>query len=966
MTDMDIVEGLNPSQRAAVEHGDGPLLVVAGAGTGKTQVITRRIAYLIRERGVRPSQVLALTFTEKAAREMEERLYGLVGWESFQVPVMTFHAFGAELLSRFASHIGRSVRGGLINDVQKTLLLQQHLSRVDLGYYGPQADSFEFLEGIVRYIGELQNAGIDVARYRDYVAGLRLESRGMHPRDVDEQDDLAALYELYESIKLETGTFDYDDQLHVPLKILQQRPNLADRLARDYQYVLVDEYQDTNSIQDELLRTFVGPSGNIFAVGDDDQAIYGFRGADVGNILGFADHFALSKPVVLTQNYRSGQPILDSSYQLICHNDPERLEAKLSIDKRLRAVTEAGKCEFVAYKTTLDEQAGVLEFISARLRQGQSPHTIAVLAATHAPLKALAKAMRLKGIEFALSTAVAIFDQPELMGLWHLLKWLLWQADEQTISHVLMGPFIGWRSEDCAALVAKAHDGMVSIEEALGQDLDDRSRELMARLSQWREWARELPVSQLVFKLVFETGVAERWQKQAQAQVRMVRVFEDLQRLLNQMQDFETVALDTTVLGYSKVFPKPPVLEVSEAVGDEEGVQLLTVHAAKGLEFETVFLIGCSQRSWSAGRATTRRVPESLQTRPTFPPEHEFRRLMYVAATRAKQELIVSAAVATAGGLKQVVSPLVGELLGEAVDRAVPVSLVGGLAIDVMSRIQRFYPLASQTQAERLPFESIDGWFDLTVTELGRYEYCPFEFYVERVLGIKQPFGPQLAFGNILHKIFELYYKERLAGRAIDEKELGSMVDELWSDRGYDRRSVAEADRRLAKATVAAFVEREQRTERRIVASEFPVRFELGEARLRLRGKMDALFETAEGVELRDFKTGRTKTDADKLAREAKDNFQLRSYALAYELLNGKRPARVTLDYVVTGVEGSAELSATILNNHRVKLAGLAERIRGRDFAPNSSPMHDCAATRYYGTGEQEAVMDELFGEGAV
>lgn len=170
---MSILDGLNPEQLAAVQHDTGPQLVVAGAGTGKTQVITRRIAYLIEQQRAKPSQILALTFTEKAAREMAERLYELIGWESFQVPVLTFNAFGAELLMRFASHIGRSIRGGLLNETQKTLLLQQHLGRIQLEYYGPQDDTYEFLEGVVEYIGQLQNAGIDAAKYAEHVAGLR-------------------------------------------------------------------------------------------------------------------------------------------------------------------------------------------------------------------------------------------------------------------------------------------------------------------------------------------------------------------------------------------------------------------------------------------------------------------------------------------------------------------------------------------------------------------------------------------------------------------------------------------------------------------------------------------------------------------------------------------------------------------------------------------------------------------------
>jgi DNA helicase-2/ATP-dependent DNA helicase PcrA len=957
---MDILDGLNPEQRAAVEHRDGPMLVVAGAGTGKTQVITRRIAQLIATKAAKPSEILALTFTDKAAREMEERLHGLIGWESFQVPVMTFHAFGTELLSRFASHVGRSIRGGLINDIQKTLLLQQHFSEIELTYYGPQTDLFEFLEGVVAYIGMLQNAGVTVERYGEYVAQIRQNPGEMHPRDVDEQADLYKLYALYERIKAESGTFDYNDQLQIPLTILQQRANLAERLGREYRYVLVDEYQDTNSVQDALLRTFVGPTGNLFAVGDDDQAIYGFRGAEIGNILAFADHFNLAKPVVLGRNYRSGQAILDAAYQLIRHNDPDRLEAKLGLNKRLVATHDESTVTYVAYGAPTDELQGVLDDIQRRLEDGQAAGSMAVLAATHAPLRAIAKVMRTRQLPFALSTAVNIFEQPELIGMWYLLKWIGMQADDEAVGHVIMGPMMGWRAADYRRIVERAHSDMISVEAALRADEMELSEQLVSELDQWRTWAKELPVSQLAFRLIFETGKADLWRDQAVKNGRMIRVFEDLQRLLDQMQDFETVMIDPTLTQYLRMFPKPPTLEVAEPVGDSDGVQLLTVHASKGLEFETVFVIGCTQRSWSGARGGGRTVPEALRRRQDLPPEHEWRRLMYVAATRAKRTLMLSAPVQTASGLRQTVSPFVAELVGQEAAEVVPRGAQPGADVEkAMSKLQRFYPMQTMEPSNKLPFETADGWLELGVTSLGSYEFCPFEFYVQQVLGIKQPVGPQLAFGNALHKVLEHYNKGMMSGTERQYEELHSFLDEEWSDRGYESRQAAEQDRQLAHTTLSNYLAR-RGPAAEIIASELPIRFEVPEAKLRLRGKIDAIFMTGEGIDLRDFKTGRTKTDAEKLKKDAKNNFQLRTYALAYEQLKGQPPATVTLDYIVTGVLGPAELSATILRNHRTKLIDLAGRIRQRNFAPNPSPMHSCAAIRYYGTGEQEALAEQL------
>jgi DNA helicase-2/ATP-dependent DNA helicase PcrA len=947
---MEILEGLNPEQRAAVEHDTGAMLVVAGAGTGKTAVITRRIAYLIQTGRAKPADILALTFTEKAAREMADRLHELIGWQSFQVAVLTFNAFGAELLGRYASHIGRPTGGGLLNTTQKSLLLQQHFDRLKLEYYGPQGSLYDFVETIIGYIERLQNAGVTAESYRRFVDGLNVDEDWL-AADIAEQRDLAAMYELYETVKQETGTFDYSDQLAVPLEVLCQRPNLAERLTRQYKYVLVDEYQDTSPVQDALLRAFVPAGGNIFAVGDDDQSIYGFRGADIANILDFADHFQVQNPTVLTQNYRSGQPILDASYRLIQHNNPERLEAKLNLDKHLHAQTGQAEVAFMPYRVASDEQAGVVEKIVDQLAAGEPASSMAVLARSNAVLRSYGKALRARGVPFALSTEVDIFEQRELINLWYLLQWLGGKAPEEAVGYVMMGPFIGWGAPEYRPVAERAKADLLTPEEALGrlaEEGHEAAAALVRQLAEWRDWMAEHTVSQLAYKLVFETGLSERLMAKAPESDRVVRVFEDLHMLLGQMQDYETVALDPSLVGYLATFPKPPSLESAETVGDSDGVQLLTVHASKGLEFATVYLVGMTAKAWSERTQTGLKVPDALALRRDLPSEHEQRRLLYVAVTRAKRILRISAASETAGGQRQALSPYITELLGDTPVLPLKVETVADID-KVMQKLQRFYPLKEEATTASLPFENSAGWIELGVGSLDAYKKCPHEFYLQYVLGISQPFGPQLAFGTALHATFQAYYEARLRGETVTEAELQGRLDELWSDRGYETRQQADMAHEKARDTLWRFVMREDQLQRQVLGSELKITLEIPEAKLRLRGRIDAYFQMADGVEIRDFKTG-MKRDAEKLAADAKDNFQLRTYALAYEVMTGAAPAAVTLDYVVTSTEGSAKLTPRILTNHRAKLVELAGRIRARDFAPApQSEFHQCAAFRYYG-----------------
>lgn len=964
---MDITEGLNQQQKTAVEHVDGPQLVVAGAGTGKTAVITQRIAYLIAQGHAQPTQILALTFTDKAAREMADRLYALIGWQSFSVAVMTFNAFGSAVLAEYAGHIGRSTRGGLINDTQKALLLQQHFDELELKYYGLHSDVFEFMTKIVGYIGRLQNAGITTQAYRSYVDGLAQDPGELHATDVLEQEDLASIYELYETIKRDTATFDYYDQLALPLHILQERPNIAARLTSRYKFVLVDEYQDTSPVQDALLRCMVPPDGNLFAVGDDDQAIYGFRGADIANILRFTEHFNVEHPLALIQNYRSGQPILDAAYRLIKGNDPERLEAKLNIDKRLVAQTTEATVEYKPYGSPVDEQTGVVMDIAARIAAGQNAGELAILTRSNAVLRIYAKALRAREVPFAISTEVNIFEQRELINLWYLLEWVGHRASEDAIAHVVMGPFVGWIAADWRGVVEKSTADLTSTETALrsmAESGDVKAAALTAKLDVWREWSGYENAVRLAHKLVFvptadEASLSDRLQNAAKSSenkgfdVRVMRVFDDLARFYDQVEDYVTTMElsggDQTLAGYLARFPKPPALEVSETLGDEDGVQLLTVHASKGLEFDTVYVVNSTAKSWSEPPGMGGlEVPVKLVSSLDLPPVHEQRRLMYVATTRARKELLLSSPVASAGGQRQAVSPLIEELLGHSPEQSIDRPLVEK-ADKLMQKLQRFYPLKAELPT-RLPFERADGWIELGVGAMERYEMSPHDFYLQNVLKISQPFGPQLAFGSAIHGVIQMYYEAKLHNEPVTTDELITRLGELWSDRGYDSRTQANLALKRAQDTIRRFVLREASTERVINSSEQPITLEIPEAKLRLQGRMDATFGIGNGVEIRDFKTG-SLHDAEKLAEKAKKSFQLRTYALAVQALTGSAPDSVTLDYVVTGVEGTANLTPAILKNHHAKLIDLAARLRARDFAPSApSAFNQPAAYKYYGS----------------
>src|SRR3990167_3101376 len=325
----DILSELNPSQKEAVTHGNDPLLIIAGAGTGKTTVITRCIAYLISSKIAKPEEILALTFTDKAASEMEERIDLLIPYGYANILISTFHAFGDRILRENAIDLGISPDFRLLTKPEQIIFFREHLFEFPLKYYRPLGDPTKHIEAIITLISRAKDEDVSSDEYLRYAGQIQ------EGNEAERQMELASAYKKYEELKIKYGFLDFGDQVNLALRLLRERPDIREDYQRRFKYILVDEFQDTNYAQFQLVKLIADKYRNITVVGDDDQSIYKFRGAAISNILGFKDTYPDARQIVLTKNYRSTQSILDSAYRLICHNNHDRLEVKNNVDKRL-------------------------------------------------------------------------------------------------------------------------------------------------------------------------------------------------------------------------------------------------------------------------------------------------------------------------------------------------------------------------------------------------------------------------------------------------------------------------------------------------------------------------------------------------------------------------------------------------------------------------------------------------------
>ena len=323
---------LNPQQKKAVTTTKGPLLIIAGAGTGKTSVISHRIAYIIDKKLAKPAEILALTFTEKAAGEMEDRVDVLVPYGYIDTWISTFHAFGDRILRENALDLGLSPDFRVLTKPEQVLFFQQNLFRFDLSYFRPLGNPTKFIGAILDHFSRIKDEDIAPAEYLKFAKNFKGDAK-----EAEKYQELARVFSQYEELKSQAGLLDFGDQIVLVLKLFRNYPKILASYQEKFKYILVDEYQDTNYAQNQIVKMLADRHKNICVCGDDDQSIYKFRGAAISNILEFKKNFPKLEQVVLTQNYRSSQAILDSAYKLIINNNPDRLEIKNKIIKVLKS-----------------------------------------------------------------------------------------------------------------------------------------------------------------------------------------------------------------------------------------------------------------------------------------------------------------------------------------------------------------------------------------------------------------------------------------------------------------------------------------------------------------------------------------------------------------------------------------------------------------------------------------------------
>lgn len=955
-----ILDGLNAAQKKAVTHKAGPLLIIAGAGTGKTTVITRRIAYLIEQKICLPSEILALTFTEKAASEMEERVDTLVPYGFTDMWISTFHAFGDRLLRDYSVDLGLPANFKVLTATEQAIFMRQNIYAFDLKYFRPVANPITHISALLNHFSRLKDELISPQQYLQF-AEQQYTQKG--DEESEKTLELAHAYERYQDLMIQSGNLDFGDQIYLTHQLLKTNKKVLADLQNRFKYILVDEFQDTNFAQNEIVKLLANRDENITVVGDDDQSIYRFRGASISNILQFKDNYKKITEVVLNENYRSTQEILDSSYRLIQHNNPDRLEIQNKINKRLISKNHGLAPELLFCDSLSCEADKVVEKIKELKGEGYKNNEFAILVRANSHAEPFLQALNVAGIPYIFSGASGLFEQAEIKMLVAFLKCLVYTDDSLSLYQLATSELYNISHETLAEYYTYAKRSNRSLKQILdraqNQELpffsedeptDNKSTltTLIEDVKKYSEKKNE-PCGEILYDYLKEKNYLKNLIKDASVENEL-KIY-NIAKFFDRITEFNHSGTERGVLAFLENLEL--ILEAGDQVitsdidPDIEAVNILTAHASKGLEWPVVFIVNTiSDRFPGRNRKDPLPIPDGLIKERL--PEGDFhlqeeRQLFYVAATRAKRYLYLTAAEDYGGKRSKKLSQFVMELLDQ------PDTAKLKHKLSPLEKIERFKKL--EVKNKKLPNKFTADIIRLSRQQIDDYFTCPKKFYFAHVVKIPLLENHYLMYGTAIHAALDHYFQRKIAGQNCTLEQLLADYNQAFKNIGFITREQEEERHHQGIITLSHFYDDDQKNP--TIPTSVEAIFEFYENKVRVNGRYDLVVGKGDSTEIKDFKTSdvREQKDAD---RRIKESTQMMIYALAwYEKY--KMIPKTTLCFIESGLVGSKTFSLNELEITKSMIFDVAEGIRKEDMTAKPD-LYQCKQCPYSDICPESAV----------
>lgn len=612
----DILQSLNPVQKEAASCTEGPLLILAGAGSGKTRVLTHRIAYLIDEKGVNPWNIMAITFTNKAAQEMRDRVDRLVEFGAESIWVATFHSSCVRILRRYIDRLGYDNHFTIYDTDDQKSIIRKAVKELDL-------DPKQYREGPL--LGVISAAKNEMIEPQDFETQAGGDFRMCQE---------AKIYKAYQKTLIDNNAVDFDDLLLLTVRLLRENRDILEAYQERLRYIMVDEYQDTNSVQFELIRLLSGKYHNLCVVGDDDQSIYKFRGADITNILSFEETFPGAKVVKLEQNYRSTNNILEAANAVIANNAHRK-------EKHLWSENGEGKeVFFIHYETAYGEAEDVIDKIQTEVHMGKHQYQdCAILYRTNAQSRAFEEKCIKKSVPYRLVGGVNFYQRQEIKDILAYLKTIDSGRDDLSVTRIVNVPKrgIGQVTLNKLAVYASEHgmrlfQAMEQVEQISGiGKAADKIKGFVNQIMVFRALAKELDAAELIESILEQTGYLEELEKLEEDKAQAKQ--ENLEEFQNKAADYYANHDEAALTDFLEEVAL--VADIDNMDSEADSLTLMTLHSAKGLEFPVVYMTGMEEGLFPSYMSMNSGDPGDIE---------EERRLCYVGITRAMQQLTLTAA----------------------------------------------------------------------------------------------------------------------------------------------------------------------------------------------------------------------------------------------------------------------------------------------------------------------------------
>ena len=776
---------LNESQKKAVDTIDGPVLVLAGPGTGKTQVLTVRIANFLKETDTDPSSILALTYTDAAAKEMKERLVKLIGKDGYYIKVGTYHAFCADVIAENPERFSKPSGLATATELEKIQIIKEILEQESFTLLKPANDPTYYLKYILGAISDLKREGYTVEKYRQLVNILteefdiekdELKKTALKEKEtlVGKNSELLIIYEKYQKKLTEHGRFDFDDMINWVVDSFESDQDFLLSYQEKFQYLLADEYQDTNSSQNRLLfslSSYWGDRANVFVVGDPNQSIFRFQGASKENVLEFEKRFPSNVKIVLNKNYRSTKTLLDSSAKLL--NEEPLLSTTTLKDLPIR---------IAKFSSPVLEDEFIVDTIKRKVKAGAKYKDFSVITKDNADIENLVNLCKTKKIPYRLEGGVDILSTPlvsQFLKILNLVTSLPKALDDLDLFIVLNYPYFQLKTLSVLKISRLAHQRRESFVDTLmdaGPEIDTKVIEIFDLFLSWNSKATVHTVPEM-FQIIFqESGLLNYILSQKQPILELNRfgtLFDDVKK---QAAAFPGLNLFDYMENLKIMADNGLKMEETPIVSDQNAVTLTTAFKAKGLEWKTVFIYRFADTHWgNVSKRQMIKLPPGIISLEDIDKEDknaEERRVFYVAITRAKRDLYLTGSTQYPKSQKMIFPAMFLTDLPKANLKYLKVSKYNQKADKILGSLMAIPSGPVLVEGEKEYLKELVKDFKLSPTSLNSYLNCPYKFKLDNLYKIPRTKAPPMCFGTAVHSALENLYLDLKNTGKVEDKEI--------------------------------------------------------------------------------------------------------------------------------------------------------------------------------------------------